>query len=284
MRRDWRASYDAFTLAQDDAPLNTDDLDALAIAAWQLGRGRESLRITERVFAQLARTDPSSAAMKAVELGSSWLIRGDLNIAAGWMNRARRLIDGAPEGTTHGYLAYLDAIFALMTHDSPTLTARVAELRDLSARLDAPAVTALGLVAATLDAIGEARIPDAYAFLDEAMLTVLADQVPIDWAGGVYCILLNQCHRLADFPRMFALTQSMERGGADFAISTNYGGVDDVHRLQLLAATDHYSQLEARLTATSRALEDVNCWAAGEGYYQLGEVLRLRGDADGAFA
>ena len=34
----------------------------------------------------------------------------------------------------------------------------------------------------------------------------------------------------------------------------------------------------------ARRLEDVNSWAAGEGYYQLGEVLRLRGDADGAFA
>ena len=32
--------------------------------------------------------------------------------------------------------------------------------------------------------------------------------------------------------------------------------------------------LEDRLLATSRALEDVNGWAAGEGYYQLGEVRR----------
>ena len=42
--------------------------------------------------------------------------------------------------------------------------------------------------------------------------------------------------------------------------------------------------LEDRLLATSRALEDVNSWAAGEGYYQLGEVRRLRGDSDGALA
>ena len=58
----------------------------------------------------------------------------------------------------------------------------------------------------------------------------------------------------------------------------------DVHRLQLLAATDDYGLLEDRLLATSRALEDVNSWAAGEGYYQLGEVRRLRGDSDGALA
>ena len=116
------------------------------------------------------------------------------------------------------------------------------------------------------------------------MLPVLADQVPIDWAGDIYCVVLNQCHRLADLPRMRAWTQSMERWCNDFAASVNYGGVCDVHRLQLLAATDDYRQLEDRLVAASQALEDVNSWAAGEGYYQLGEVRRLRGDADGAFA
>ena len=283
MRRDWRASYDAFTRAGEDVPLGTDDLDALAIAAWQLGRGKESVRVTERVFTQLSRTDPPSAAMKAVELGLAWLTRGDLNIAQGWMNRARRLLAGAPEGPAHGYLAYLDAVIAAMTNDQ-ALAARVNALRELRTRLDIPALTALGLVAEALAAIGDARIADAYALVDEAMLPVLADQVPIDWAGDIYCVLLNQWHRLADFPRMYALTQSMERWCADFAASDNYGGVCDVHRLQLLVATDDYRQLEARLVAASQALEDVNSWAAGEGYYQLGEVLRLRGDADGAFA
>ena len=50
------------------APLGTDDLDALAFAAWRLGHAKESSRAAERVFAQLARTDPIAAAMKANEL------------------------------------------------------------------------------------------------------------------------------------------------------------------------------------------------------------------------
>jgi DNA-binding NarL/FixJ family response regulator len=283
-RRDWRASYDAFTLAEGDNSLGTDDLDALAVAAWQLGLGKESVRVTERVFTQLARTDPSSAAMKAVELGLAWLTRGDLNIAQGWMNRARRLLGGTPEGPTHGYLGYLDAVVAALTQDDQALAGHVNSLREIRVRLDTPALTALALVAEALAAIRDARIADAYALVDEAMLPVLADEVPLDWAGDIYCLLLNQCHRLADFPRMHALTQSMERWCADFAASDNYGGVCDVHRLQLRAATDDYRQLEAGLVGASQALEDVNSWAAGEGYYQLGEVLRLRGDPDGAFA
>ena len=189
VRRDWHAAYEAFARAGEMFPLGVDDLDALASAAWQLGRGKESVRIAERVFAQLARTDPASAAMKAVELALAWLTRGDLNIAQGWMNRARRLLDGAPEGPTHGYLAYLDAHRGV--RDSEALALRVKSLRELCARIDMPAVTALGQVVEALAAICEARIADAFALIDEAMLPVVADQVPLEWAGDIYCIVLH---------------------------------------------------------------------------------------------
>ena len=160
----------------------------------------------------------------------------------------------------------------------------VTALRGICGRVDVPAMTALCRVVEALAAILEARMTEAFALLDEALLPVLAGQVPIEWAGDIYCTVVHYCHRLADLPRMRAWTQSMERWCDDFAASATYGGVCDVHRLQLLIATDDYRQLEDRLAAVSRALEDVNIWAAGEGYYQLGEVRRLLGDDDGAFA
>lgn len=283
-QRDWHTCYEAFTRAEETTSLSVDDLDAMAVAAWRLGHGKESLRVAERVFAQLARTDPPSAAQKAVELGLAWLTRGDLNIGQGWMNRARRLLDGAPEGPTHGYLGYLDAVAALISRDTQALAQRVAALRELCGRIDHPAVTALCRVAEALQAITEARIKEAYGLIDEAMLPVLADQVPIDWAGDIYCVVLNQCHRLADLPRMRAWTQSMERWCNEFAASATYGGVCDVHRLQLSAVNDDYRMLEHRLASVSQTLEDVNTWAAGAGYYELGEVRRMSGDADGALA
>ena len=175
-----------------------------------------------------------------------------------------------------------------MSRCSPRITealaVRVKSLRELCARIDVPAVTALGQVVEALAAISEARIADAYGLMDEALLPVVADQVPLEWAGDIYCTVLHYCHRLADLPRMRAWTQSMERWCDDFAASVTYGGVCDVHRLQAQAATDDYPVLEDRLFAASMALEEVNPWAAGEGFYELGEVRRLRGDADGAFA
>ena len=282
-RRDWHASYEAFERASEVAPLGTDDLDALAFAAWRLGHAKESSRLAERVFAQLARTDPAAAAMKANELALVWLVRGDVNIGQGWMNRARRLLAGTPEGAAHGYLTYLDCAVAAVTQDLDALNERVTTLRDMAVRLDAPAVSALSLIAEAIEAILHARTADAYALIDEAMLSVLADQVPIEWAGDMYCIVLHHCHKLGDMPRMRTWTQSMEQW-CDVSGSVAYGGVCDVHRLQVQVHTDDYRGLEDRLQRASRALEEVNSWAAAEGFYQLGEVRRLLGDSTAALA
>ena len=112
LRRDWETSYEAFVRASQAAPLGTDDLDALAAAAWRLGQCKESVRYSEQVFKQLSRSDPTAAAMKAVDVALAWLTRGDLNVGQGWMNRARRLLEGASDSPTSGYLAYLDAYIA----------------------------------------------------------------------------------------------------------------------------------------------------------------------------
>lgn len=282
-RRDWHGSYSDFARANAVAALTTDDLDALSSAAWRIGEAKEAVRIAERVFAQLARSDPNAAARKAVELALAWLTRGDLNIAAGWMNRARRLLDGAPESPTHGYLIYLDAVVAVLDDDLDTLTPLVADLRAMSGRLDVPALTALAMVAEAIEAVYAGRMSHTGGLLDEVMLPLLAVDVPIDWAGDIYCIVLHICYKVADLPRMRPWVYSMERWCAA-AGSDTYGGVCDVHRLQVRAATDDYQSLENQLAAASQMLENVNSWAAGEGFYQLGEVRRLRGDADGAFA
>ncbi|MCW2513471.1 MAG: response regulator containing a CheY-like receiver domain and an DNA-binding domain [Mycobacterium sp.] len=283
LRADWLTSYESFARASQAAPLATDDLDAFATAAWRLGRCKESVRIAEQVFNQLSRSDPAAAAMKAVDVALAWLTRGDLNIGQGWMNRARRLLDGAPESPTTGYLAYLDAFIATCAGDTDALDRQVTILREISARFDTPTMTSLRLVVEAVAAIGEARMAEAFGLIDEAMLMVLADEIPIEWAGDIYCLVLHHCDRLADLPRMRAWTQSMERWCENFA-AVAYGGVCEMHRLHLLTATEDYRLIENQLFLASSKLEDINAFAAAEGFYELGEIRRLRGDVEGALA
>ena len=46
-RGDWRAAYGHFGRAQKTAEQNTDDLSSYGMAAWRLGYGRESIRLSE---------------------------------------------------------------------------------------------------------------------------------------------------------------------------------------------------------------------------------------------
>lgn len=194
---DWQSSYAAFSSAGALGPLGVEDLDAMATAAWWLGLDRESLRLAELVQRRLVRADLSAAATKAVELGLAWLLRGDTNVARGWLEQARGLLAGSPEGAARGQLAYLDTVVAVLDDDADTVARRVAALRELAGQVDMANLTALRLV-------------------------------------------------------------------------------------QLLEADANHERLADRLLAVSRALEDVDPEAAGQAYYQLGEVRRLRGEARGA--
>ncbi|WP_448466631.1 LuxR C-terminal-related transcriptional regulator [Mycolicibacterium sp. XJ870] len=282
-RGDWPAVYEAYVRADSVGPMTLDDLDAYATAAWRLGHSREAVRLAERVYGQMVRSDPPAAAMKALDIALEWLTRGDVNIAQGWMNRARRLLADTAAGPTHGYLAYLDAFLAVAQQDLDELTRRAEQMRALCEPLEDPSLTSLCLVAQAMAAFYDARVADGYALVDEAFLPLLAGDVRVEWAGDIYCVVLNLCHKLADRPRMRSWTDAMERW-CDVNSTSTYYRVCDVHRLQLAAADDDYRRLEDELFTASSALEGVNAWVGGEGFYQLGEVRRLRGDSDGALA
>lgn len=282
-RGDWAASYAAFVRADGIGSMPLADLDAYAGAAWRLGHGREAVRLAERLYNQLARTDPAAAAMKAVELGLEWMTRGDLNITTGWLTRARRLLADSAEGAIHGYLAYLDTLLSVFAGDTETAAGTAARVTALGAQTADPSLTALGLVARAMVAFADARADDGRAHIDEALLHVLAGDVAVEWAGDIYCVVLNQCHRLGDLPRMRTWTEALERW-CDVNKPATYYRVCDVHRLQVSAMHADYRLLEDELYSASSALEGLNGWVGAEGFYQLGEVRRLRGDADGAFA
>lgn len=282
-RADWAASYAAFVRADGIGSMSLPDLDAYAMAAWRLGHGREAVRLAERLYNQLLRTDPAAAAMKAVEIALEWVTRGDLFIAAGWTSRARRLLADAPEGAVHGYLAYLDAVLAVIGQDTEGAAGHADRAAAISARSGDPSLAALVPVAQAVVAFADARASDGRALIDEALLHLLAGDVAVDWAGDIYCVVLNQCHRLGDLPRMRTWTDALERW-CDVFKPVTYYRVCDVHRLQLSATHTDYRLLEDELVTASAALEGVNGWVGAEGFYQLGEVRRLRGDSEGAFA
>ncbi|MGP4032181.1 LuxR C-terminal-related transcriptional regulator [Pseudarthrobacter sp. 1C304] len=282
-RGDWHAAYLQLGQARSLSELDTADLSLLGRAAWWLGQVQESLEISEDVFYRFQDDgDASDAAMKALHLGLLWFIRGDVVIASGWVNRARGLLQGLPEGPEHGYLLYLDASLALSAADLAPARETAAKLQLMGRSMRVPALTSLSLVLAGLADLRSGSTASGFAQLDEAMLPVLAGRLPPEWAGEIYCTVIHACHELADLPRMRAWTDATEQWGGQFVGDVVYAGICRIHRLQLQSIEGGWDAAERAIEQTGAELVGRNNWVAGEAYYQLGELRRLRGDSKGA--
>lgn len=285
-RGDWRAAYECFGRAYDATELDADDVASYGMAAWRLGFGGKSIRLSEEAFNRLiAENEVQKAAMKAAEVALQWLNGGDLTITRVWLNRARRLLEASPEDQALAYLLYVDSQVSIREGHFDKGAQRAEELREFVRRTDSPGLNALCLSASGLSKLPFARTSEGFADLDEAMMPVLANQVPVDWAGDIYCGVIYECHRLGDLSRMQTWTTAMDKWRESPEVAASwYGTTCEIHRWQLLSATDDYRALEDRLTAALAGIEDFHAPTAGEGYYELGDIRRRRGDIDGAQA
>lgn len=283
-RGDWHATYDRLCQARTLSELSAEDLSLLGSAAWWLGQVKESLEISEHVYHRLYNDgDCAGAAMKALDVGLVWFIRGDMVIASGWISRARRILQELPEGPEHGYLIYVDATLALKSGDLSFARDAAATLQDLGHRLRTPALTSFSLVLAGLSDLSDGKVASGFAQLDEAMLPVLAGQLLPEWAGDIYCTVIHACHTLGDLHRMRAWTRATEQWCDQFSGDVVYSGICRIHRLELASIEGEWVTAEAEIEQSGADLVGRNNWVAGEAFYQLGEMRRLRGNVAGAF-
>lgn len=284
-RGDWRAAYDALSQAGAVDDLDPADLLRLGGSAWWLGHPQESLELAERAFLHLEHDgDGAGAATAALDLALQWFTRGDLVVTSGWLSRARRLLDGLPEGTAHGYLAYLDGSLALYRWDLPGTDHAAQVITTIARRTRASALTSLGLVLTGLADVRRGRTTAGFARLDEAMLPVLAGGLPPEWAGEVYCTVIHACHELGDLERMRAWTRATEQWCEQFRGEVVFSGICRVHRYQLQCTEGEWAAAAHGIERSGADLAGRNDWVAGEAFYQLGEIRRLRGDRAGALA
>lgn len=282
-RKDWHAVHGHLSQARQLSEVSVGDLGLLGSAAWWLGKVKESLEISEEVYHRLhSGGNAAGAAMKALEVALVWFIRGDLVITSGWVSRARRILQDLPERPEHGYLIYLNAALNFVNGDVQPARDAAQTLQDLGDRLRSPALTSLALVLAGMCDINDGKTESGFAQLDEAMLPVLAGQLPPEWAGDIYCTVIHACHNVGDLHRMRAWTRATEQWCEQFSGDVVYSGICRIHRLQLASIEGNWEAAEAAVEQIGSELVGRNNWVAGEAFYQLGELRRLRGDSTGA--
>lgn len=279
----WAEAYEQFRTVNEAEGLVDDDLAAFADSAWWLGRNDESLALSEQAYRRYAAAeDVRRAARMAIEIGYLWFVRGEETVGSGWVSRAIRLLDGAPECAEHGYLLYLQTAEAIEQGSFEAAIDVARRIQALADRHRDRTLYAIGLVAEGIAVVKQGRVDDGLAVLDEAMLAVRVGEVAPAWAGNLYCLLMSLFLELADIRRARAWTDATERWCDQFNNPAMFVGVCRVHRAQLLRLEGAWSDAEQHAAQACHDLAEMNAVAVAEGRYTLGELCRLRGDVTGA--
>jgi len=113
-RHSWSEAMDAFVAADRADGLAAEDLELQGEAAWWSGQPDAATDALERAFAgHLKAEQPMPAARVALLLTYLAFRRLAGSIAAGWLARAERLLEAAPESAVHAWLQVIYAVTAL---------------------------------------------------------------------------------------------------------------------------------------------------------------------------
>jgi len=280
-RRRWGEAVATLREADGATPLGVDDLERLAIALFLTGAERESTEAWARAHHDCLRTDDvARAARCAFWLGFALDITGTDAPAAGWYERARRLVaEAGCDGVEQGYVRVPGAMALLLVegdaaaaHDSFVDVVAVAE------RYHDPDLATLGRLGLGHALVLVGRRSAGLAMLDEVMVAVTSGEVSPVLAGLSYCAVIEICQETYDLRRARAWTEALTSWCAAQPDLEPYRGNCLVHRSEVLRFDGAWDEAMAEARrAVERLSRPPGHMGVGAACYQRGELHRLRG-------
>ena len=279
--RDWAGGHHGFLAARQEAPLDADDLSALAGASWWLGLMDESLAAWEEAYGRYVdASDNRTAAMRAFDIAYGYFLRGNETVGSGWLSRAHRLLDDEPDCPEQGYLLYF-AVETSLDGGEETM-AKARQVQGFGRRHADRNLVAAGMVSEGRVLIKLGRAQEGVALLDEGMLEASSEDLSPVWAGNVYCHLMAACYELGDIRRATAFTQSTSEWCDRMAPAVLFKGICRVHRAQVLQIHGAWTQAQDEAERVCEDVAHIHVGIVAAARYQIGEIRRLRGDLGGA--
>ena len=200
----WEEARSAFELdlAREESP---EALEGLGLTSWWLDRGDRVFEARERAYILYReRGDRVSAARLAVWLAWDYAaFRGERSVGNGWLQRARRLLEGFAAAPEHASLALREGVFALLDDGDPDLA--LAHAKTAIAAAQAAGSTdfeMIGRALAGFARVTAGKVADGLAELDEVNAAIVGGELKDPVAIGLAsCYLIAACERIRDYER-----------------------------------------------------------------------------------
>ena len=276
----WADAYAGLAAADATGPLESADLERLAMAAHLVGRDSTAIDILIRIHHDAAgRGDVAAAARSAFWLSMLLARNGEHAQAGGWLARGQRVVhEHDYDGVERGYLLIPVGLGQLETGDPTGAAATFGTATAIGDRFSDPDLATLGRLGQ-----GDARIAlgdrrTGLALLDEVMVGVTAGEVSPVVVGIVYCSVIETCHGLFDLRRAQEWTAALSRWCATQPDLVPYRGQCLLYRAELKQFHGAWQEAidEAR-EATEDDAQPAGEPLAGAAHYRQAELHRLRG-------
>jgi DNA-binding CsgD family transcriptional regulator/tetratricopeptide (TPR) repeat protein len=277
-RKAWAESYRLLQAAEREAPLEPEDLERLAAAAYLIGREDESEAYrsqAHQIF--LEHGDREGAARSACWLAFGLLQRGARAPASGWFARAERILEEAQlDCVVSGYLLVPSAIQRIVQGDAAAGEAAFTRAATIARRFGDRDLASIACGGRGRALIRLGNTAEGVALLDQAMVAVIAGDVTPIVAGDVYCTVLEGCQEVFDVRRSYEWTTVLARWCNTQPDLVRYRGECLLYRAEVLQFHGHWTDAARDAEAACELL--LSRPAAGAAFYRVGEIHRLRGE------
>ena len=280
----WREAQHAFerAVAIEDTP---EALEGLGLAAWWLDLAPIVFDARERAYrGYRSRGDHVSAGRLAVWIAwDSAAFRGEEGVAHGWLQRARRLLEGQPDSIEHAFLASRAAVFALLDDGDPEQAERLAaDAIRIGQALSAIDHEMVGRALQGFARVTMGRVTEGLRDLDEVSAAILGgdlkDRLLIGLAG---CYLIAACDSVRDHGRAVQWCDRIKEHSRKWGLKPLFA----VCRTQYASVCmwrGAWDEAERELTEACDELSICRPGMTTDGLARLGELRRRQGRLEDA--
>jgi DNA-binding CsgD family transcriptional regulator len=282
-RRAWAEAYEALRAANQNSPLDGEDLFLLATSAALLGKEDDELGALERAYQAFVDCGRGQrAARMAFWLTSRLLFFGD-GRANGWLARGQRLLDREDEDCVErGYLLLPVARRQLAGGDAAPALDTATEAASCGERFRDPELVAFARSLQGQATMRLGKVESGLALLDEAMVAVTTGEVSPLVTGILYCSVIESCRHVHAMSRCREWTDAL-RAWCEPQPEVSFNGLCLVHRSEILRFNGSWpAALDEARRAAARLVRESDRVAAAEASYQEAEVHRLQGEFSAA--